>query len=74
MYIPKLRKQENIAKDIKKIDKNTAITGYLIEKLAKEGKITRIKYGNAWLVNIDEIADFFNKRRKNEKSFNWNYI
>lgn len=64
MYIPKLRKQENIAKDIKKIDKNTAITGYLIEKLTKEGKITRIKYGNAWLINIDEIADFFNKRRK----------
>lgn len=52
--------------DIKKIDKDTAITQYLIERLCQEGKITKIKYGNAWLINLDEVFDFFHKR-ENDK-------
>lgn len=63
MYIPRLRKQERIMDDIKKIDKITAITQYLIEQLTKSGEITRIKYGNAWLINLDEVFDYFHKRK-----------
>ena len=66
MYNPNLRKQEKIANDIKKIDKNSAVTTYLIECLTKQGKINRIKYGNAWLINIDEVADFFTSKGKNK--------
>lgn len=64
MYIPKLRKKENIMKDIKKLDENTALTLYLINTLIKKGEITKIDYGNAHLVNIDEIAYFFTKKRQ----------
>lgn len=66
MYIPRLRKKERIMDEIKKIDKDTAITQYLIERLCQEGKITKIKYGNAWLINLDEVFDFFHKR-ENDK-------
>ena len=62
MYIPRLRKRENVIKEIKKIDPNTALTGYLIERLTKENKITKIKYGNAWVLNLDELFDYFHKK------------
>lgn len=64
MYIPKLRKKENIIKELKKIDPKTAITYTLIHKLASTGEITQIKYGNAWLINLDELADYFYKKDK----------
>jgi hypothetical protein len=71
MYIPRLRKKENVIKDVKKIDPKTAITSCLIEKLAESGKITQIKYGNAWLINLDELFDFFTtKEQNNEKTKN----
>lgn len=66
MYIPRLRKQERVMDEIKKIDKNSAITKYLIERLCQEGKITRIKYGNAWLINLDELFDYF-RIKENDK-------
>lgn len=64
MYVPKLRKKDNIAKEIKKIDPNTAITVYLVNNLIKKGLISKIEYGNACLINIDELADFFSKEQK----------
>ena len=67
MYIPKLRKQDNVAKEIKKIDDNTALTGYLVETLVRKGLISKIDYGNAILINLDELAEFFTKTKKNKK-------
>ena len=62
MYIPRLRKKEKVIKEIKKIDPNTAVTDYLIRVLVKEGKLSKINYGNAHLINLDEVADFFTKK------------
>ena len=64
MYIPKLRKQQQVIKEIKRIDPDSALTEYLIETLVKKGFITKIHYGNANLINIDEIADFFTREKK----------
>lgn len=64
MYIPKLRKQETVVKEIKKLDPNSAVTTYLIQCLIKEGLISKIHYGNANLINLDELAEFFSKRLK----------
>lgn len=64
MYIPRLRKRESIMKEIKEIDPNTALTEYLIERLSKTGEITEIKYGNACLINLDELFDYFHKKDK----------
>ena len=67
MYIPKLRKQDNVAKEIKKIDNNTALTVYLVETLVRKALISKIEYGNAILINLDELAEFFTKTKKNKK-------
>lgn len=71
MYIPRLRKKENITKDIQKEDKKSALKYNLIFKLTQTGEITQIKYGNAWLINLDELYDFFTtKENENEKNDN----
>ena len=62
MYIPRLRKRETIMKEIKQLDPDTALTEYLIEKLAKSGEIIQIRYGNACLINLDELFDYFHKK------------
>lgn len=62
MYIPRLRKKENIMRIVKKLDPKTALTYNLIHKLARTGEITEIKYGNACLINLDELFDYFHKK------------
>lgn len=69
MYIPKLRKKQNVAKEIKKLDTNTALTENLVDVLVKKGLISTIYYGNAYLINIDELAMFF-QGSKDEKEIN----
>ena len=64
MYIPRLRKKDNIMKIVKKIDPNTALTKYLIDRLVKNKEITAIRYGNACLINLDELFDFFSTKGK----------
>ena len=55
MYIPRLRKKDNIMKIVKEIDPNTALSECLIDQLVKDNKITSIRYGNACLINLDEL-------------------
>ena len=71
MYIPRLRKLDQVYKIFKEKDKNTALSKHMLEKLIFSEKITKIKYGNAWLINLDELFAFFNtKEKKNEKNDN----
>lgn len=64
MYIPILRKKQNVVNEIKKIDKDTAISQYLIETLVKKNFISKVNYGNALLINLDELAELFTKVKK----------
>ena len=59
MYIPILRKKQNVVNEIKKIDKDTAISQYLIETLVKKNFISKVNYGNALLINLDESIFIF---------------
>ncbi len=71
MYIPKLRKIPQVVKEIKSRDKNSAVTDYLIYELIRKGEISQIKYGNAWLINLDELYNFFTKKEQtNEEDDN----
>ena len=36
-------------------DPNTVITRHFIESLIHSGQLTALKYGDAWLVNLDEL-------------------
>jgi len=55
MYIPRLRYINDAVKEIKEKDPASPITYYFIRRLIWEGKITKLKYGSAWLVNMDEL-------------------
>lgn len=74
MYIPRLRKIPHAVREIKEQDKNSAITEYLLQELIRQGELSQMKYGNAWLVNLDELAYYFkSKENHNEEDDNrWN--
>lgn len=44
---------------ILKEDPETELTWKLIQRLIKDGKLTAVKFGNAWLINLDEFYGFF---------------
>lgn len=64
MYIPRLRYIKDAVKEIKSMDKDCPVTYNLIHSLIQQNKITKIKYGSAWLVNLDELFAFFNGESK----------
>jgi hypothetical protein len=68
MYVPRFRRIETIVKEIKKIDPDTALNWRMIKQLISQGEITKMKIGNAWLVNIDELYSIFYKEKKNENN------
>ena len=55
MYLPRLRRISDVVKEVKRADPESVITYCAIMKLIECGKITAMKYGNAWLINLDEL-------------------
>ena len=55
MYIPRLRRISDVINEMKKADPESIITYCTIIKLIEVGKLTALKYGNAWLINLDEL-------------------
>ena len=64
MYVPRLRRIPNAVKEIKAADPQSEITYSLIKELVTSGKITTMKYGNAWLVNLDELYAYLKGVKK----------
>ena len=59
MYIPRLRRINDVLAEIKAQDPETELTWKLVKRLIKDGKLTAVKFGNAWLINLDEFYGFF---------------
>ena len=66
MYIPRLKKINDILPEMKKRDPKTALKWRTVQYMIKQGAITSIKFGDAWLINIDELYNYFTKAGKNE--------
>ena len=66
MYIPKLRRINDVIKQIRADDEQPEISWYLIQHLTKTGKLTAMKFGNSWLINLDELYDFFRAKENKE--------
>ena len=66
MYIPRLRKINQAIKEIKSLDNKTELTEYLLIQLIKNKNLTSLKYGNAWLINLDELYKFFKTKDNNK--------
>ena len=63
-YIPRLRYINDAVKEIREQDPQFQISHYFIRHLIMTGKLSKIKYGSAWLVNMDELYAFFWGKRK----------
>jgi len=66
MYIPKLRRINDVIKEIRAADEQAEISWYLIQHLIKTGKLTAMKFGNSWLINLDELYCFFRAKEYEE--------
>ena len=66
MYLPKLRKISDVINEMKANDPHTVITRHFIEFLIHTNKITALKFGDAWLVNLDELFIFLSAVKPDE--------
>lgn len=64
MYIPRLRYINDAVKEINERDQDFHVSYYFIRHLIWTGKLTKMKYGDAWLVNMDELYAFFRGKIK----------
>ena len=69
MYVPRLRKIETIVKEMRRVDPDTVITRHFLEELIYTKKITPLKYGDAWVINLDELYGFLNGKTFIEKPY-----
>lgn len=58
MYVPRLRRIDTVLKEIKAADPETVITRHFIIQLIRSEDITPLKYGDAWLINTDELYGY----------------
>ncbi len=58
MYLPRLRRIDTVIKTMRQADRDTVVSRFFLTKLLKEGKITQLKYGDSWVINIDELYGF----------------
>ncbi len=58
MYVPRLRRIETVLKEIKQTDPQSVISRWFIIQLIRSEEITQLKYGDAWLINTDELYGY----------------
>ena len=56
--IPRMRTVGEAARELKKLDANTAVTEYHIRRLVLSGKLPRLKAGKKYLINFDTLLDY----------------
>lgn len=59
MCIPRIRRITDVLTEIKKQDPETDLTWKLVKRLIKDKRLTAMKFGNSWLINLDEFYGFF---------------
>lgn len=63
MYVPRIRRISDAVKEIHDEYPMSPITRHLIEYLIHNNEITAMKYGDAWLLNIDELYGYFTSQK-----------
>ena len=64
MYLPRLRRISDVLNEVKQVDPDTCLTYHMLVELMKQGIITPLKYGNAWVINMDELLLFVNGKKE----------
>ena len=58
MYVPRLRRIDTIIKEIKTADPKSVISRWFLLQLIRSEEITPLKYGDAWVINTDELYGY----------------
>ena len=58
--MPRFRTIQQCFEEIKRIDKDTVISSWMIRNLCKEKKVHCILSGNKTLVNLDSLLNYLN--------------
>lgn len=66
----RLRTITTCYEDIKRIDQNTAINKWLLRRLVNEGKISYRKSGNKFLIDLDEVLEYFGMEASDRTKIN----
>lgn len=56
--LPRLRTLDGCYEEIRKLDKNTAISKYYIRQLVVSGVLPRIKSGKKYYINLDLLIEY----------------
>lgn len=56
--IPRMRTVHEAAKELRRIDENTAVTEYHIRQLALSGILPRVQAGRKMLINFDLLLEY----------------
>ena len=64
MYIPRLRRISDTLNEIKSLDPQSVLTRHFIEELIHKKEITALKYGDAWLINLDELYYYLTAQKE----------
>ena len=64
MYIPRLRRISDTLNEIKRLDPQSVLTRHFIEELIHKKEITALKYGDAWLINLDELYHYLTVQKE----------
>ena len=67
MYLPRLRRINDALTEIKYADPRSSITRYMLLELIKGGELTYFKYGNSYVVNMDELFAFLKLKTKKKR-------
>lgn len=63
-YMPRFRTINDALKMIKDFDPKTELNWDIIQRLIKKETLNKLKLGDAWLLNIDELFKLFTKEKK----------
>ena len=70
MYLPRLRRISDVLKEMKSADEQTVISRHFIEALVHTNEITALKYGCAWLINLDELYLYLSSQKEEYEDLN----
>lgn len=66
--LPRMRTLDECYKELKQVDKNTAVSKNFIRNLALSGSIPVVMCGNKRLINFDGLLDYLNNPAQRKKN------
>lgn len=73
-YVPRLRTIRKAHNYIRQRDPQTAISEQLLRDLVRRGTLRYVEVGSKYLIDLDEVLDYFSKTESRPDDFEFNRI